>query len=543
MQDAAYFNLAQLSSVKCHWDEALDTVNRSMIRNWHNHKARHLKVAVLRKLNRNDEALKLADESLELDAFNLGVAFEKYLLSNAKEDLNLLLKLADTIHDFIEFSLDYAMAGMFGEAQQLLLTGIKQSREVYPMAWYFMGWFELNTPYSGEQFTGISGDSEAALNYFKKAAQVNPSFCFPNKPEEVVALQCAIKVNPADAKAPYYLGNFWYNARQYDEAISCWEISRNLDGDFPTVRRNLALAYYNKTNEPVKALTELETAFKLDTSDARVLMELDQLYKKLNRPHADRLALLENHLDSVDYRDDLYLERATLYNQLGNFEKALELLMKRNFHPWEGGEGKVTGQFLFAHIELAKKALHDGELEKAISHLQATEMYPHNLGEGKLTGTRENDIHYWLGCIYEAKGDMETARKYWEKATEGSSEPTAAIFYNDQHPDKIYYQGLALLKLNRKEEADDRFSRLKRYGETHLNDHIKVDYFAVSLPDLLIWDEDLDRRNEINSRYLMGLGLLGMGQTEQANKQLKTVLEMDINHQGARQQVNVIPAF
>jgi tetratricopeptide (TPR) repeat protein len=432
------------------------------------------------------------------------------------------------------------MAGMYEEAKHLLLAGIGESREVYPMAWYFMGWFALKCPFSDVQLINPSKVNDEALNYFKKAAQMNPAFCFPNKLEEVIVLQCAIKVIPADAKVPYYLGNFWYNARQYDEAISCWELSRNLDGTFPTVRRNLALAYYNKTNEPSRAVNELEKAFYLDTSDARILMELDQLYKKLNRPHAERLALLENHIDCVDYRDDLYLERATLYNQLGEYEKALELLISRNFHPWEGGEGKVTGQFLYAQIELAKKALHNRDFDKAVSHLKETESYPHNLGEGKLTGTRENDIHYWLGCIYEAKGEMETAKAYWEKATQGSSEPTVAIFYNDQHPDKIYYQGLALLKLNRKAEAYDRFSRLKTYGETHLYDHIKVDYFAVSLPDLLIWDEDLDRRNEINSRYLMGLGLLGLGESEQAKTQLNLVLEMDLNHQGAIQQLNSI---
>lgn len=538
MQDAAYFNLAQLSSVKGNWDEALDTVNRSLIRNWHNHKARHLKVAILRKLNRNEEALKFADESLKLDAFNFGVIFEKYLLLNDKDDLKLLQKLANNIHDYIEFSLDYAMAGMFDEAQQLLLAGIEQSREVYPMAWYFMGWFELEAPCSDNLFKSIEDKNDAAINFFEKAALMNPAFCFPNKLEEVIALQCAMAINPADAKAPFYLGNFWYNARQYNEAIGCWELSRNLDETFPTVRRNLALAYYNKTNEPSRAINELEKAFYLDTSDARVLMELDQLYKKLNRSHSDRLSLLENHLNSVDYRDDLYLERATLYNQLENYEKALELLISRNFHPWEGGEGKVTGQFLYAHIELAKKALSDGQFDNAISHLKETESYPHNLGEGKLTGTRENDIHFWLGCIFEAKGEKETANTYWEMATQGSSEPTAALFYNDQHPDKIFYQGLALLKLKRKDEANDRFSRLKKYGETHRNDHIKVDYFAVSLPDLLIWDEDLDRRNEINSLYLLGLGLLGLGQSEQAKEQLKLVLEMDINHQGAKQVMN-----
>lgn len=96
------------------------------------------------------------------------------------------------------------------------------------------------------------------------------------------------------------------------------------------------------------------------------------------------------------------------------------------------------------------------------------------------------------------------------------------------------------MKLNRKDEANDRFNRLKTYDETHLNDHIKVNYFAVSLPDLLIWDEDLDRRNEINSRYLMGLGLIGLGHTELAKQQLQIVLKMDLNHQGAIQQINAI---
>jgi len=529
-QDSAYFNLAQLASIKSEWVEALELVDHSLVRNWHNHKARHLKVSILRKMNHTQEALQLVDESLKMDAFNLGILYEKYVLLNNKKILDSLIGLANNnIHDFIEFSLDYAQAGLYVEAQQLLQIGIEHAKEVSPMAWYFMGWYAIQAPYSFQNI--ISTPFASAC--FDRGMQADPTNCFPNRLEEVIALQCAIKVNHMDAKAQYYLGNFWYNARQYDEALYCWEMSRDLDGNYPTVRRNLALAYYNKSNEPQKALVELETAFALDTTDARILMELDQLYKKMNRSHSERLCLLEKQLDCVEYRDDLYLEKATLHNQLGLHEKALELLITRNFHPWEGGEGKVTGQFLYAHIELAKKAFQVHDYDLAINHLKATESYPHNLGEGKLTGTRENDIHFWLGCIYETKRDLKNANAYWEKATQGSTEPNAAIFYNDQHPDKIFYQGLALMKLNRNDDAADRFNRLKTYGENHMNDHIKVDYFAVSLPDLLIWDEDLDKRNGINSSYLLGLGLLGLGQKEQARMQLEKVLEMDINHQGA----------
>jgi len=38
-------------------------------------------------------------------------------------------------------------------------------------------------------------------------------------------------------------------------------------------------------------------------------MELDQLYKKMGRAHAERLTFLEAHLELVAQRDDLCIER------------------------------------------------------------------------------------------------------------------------------------------------------------------------------------------------------------------------------------------
>ncbi|HAC43061.1 MAG TPA: hypothetical protein DCE73_07650, partial [Paraprevotella xylaniphila] len=105
----------------------------------------------------------------------------------------------------------------------------------------------------------------------------------------------------------------------------------------PTVWRNLSLAYYNKRNDPQKAVDTLEKAYRLDESDARILMELDQLYKRLGRPQAERLAFLEAHPAETESRDDLSIERITLYNQLGRYEEAKALIAARKFHPWEGG--------------------------------------------------------------------------------------------------------------------------------------------------------------------------------------------------------------
>ncbi len=49
--------------------------------------------------------------------------------------------------------------------------------------------------------------------------------------------------------------------------------------------------------------------------------------------------------------------------------------------------------------------------------------------------------------------------RYWELAKDGNTEPAAATFYNDQKPDKIFYQGLALLKLGLPNEANIRFDK------------------------------------------------------------------------------------
>ncbi|MDR1673473.1 MAG: DUF5107 domain-containing protein [Bacteroidales bacterium] len=516
-QDAACYSLAQIDCINGKFADASDKIERSLIRNWHNHKARQLEASILRKLGKTDEALRWLDESLKIDNFNIGCLFEKYLLTgnhSVLEEINRISR--GSAHDYLEYALDFAGAGMYEEAQALL---VETNHASSLQNLYALGYFSL-----------CAGHLQQAATYYRQTASASADYCFPNRMEEVRILQAAIEHNPDDAKAPYLLGNFWYAAKQYDEAIACWERSAQLDGNFPTVLRNLALAYYNKRNDKQKAQALLERAFVLDAADARILMELDQLYRKTGKPHRERLGFLEKHLDLVEQRDDLCIERITLYNQLGEYETAKNLIASRKFHPWEGGEGKITGQYVLCRREPAKLAIAGKRFADALTLLKETESYPHNLGEGKLINAEENDIDYYKGLAYRGLGDEEKAQYYFERATHGSSEPQQAFFYNDAQPDKIFYQGLACLALNRKEEAESRFHKLIAHGEQHLGDDCKIDYFAVSLPDLAIWDDDLNVRNQIHCNYVTGLGYLGLGNKEKAKIYLEKVYELDINH-------------
>lgn len=175
--------------------------------------------------------------------------------------------------------------------------------------------------------------------FAEKAENCAPDYCFPNKPEDIAVLRFAIS-RGCTAKAPYYLGNLFYDKLQWEEACALWETSAKTDPDFAAVHRNLSLVYYNKKKDAVRAKEEMEKAFALDTGDVRIFLELDQLYKKLGKSFEERLAGYEAHRELIEQRDDLYIEYITLVNLCGEHEKAYECIMGHSFHPWEGGEGK-----------------------------------------------------------------------------------------------------------------------------------------------------------------------------------------------------------
>ena len=274
----------------------------------------------------------------------------------------------------------------------------------------------------------------------------------------------------------------------------------------------------------------LERAYSLDPSDSRILMELDQLYKRLNRTHGERLAFLDAHRAEVNDRDDLYLEYASLLNQLERYDEARALIDNRKFHPWEGGEGKITTQYTISLLEMAKQCLASEKYEQAEKLLKKALVYPENLGEGKLEGTKDNHLYYHLGLALEAQGKHDEAKTCFETATIGTDEPAGAMYYNDQPADMILYQGLAFEKLGKTREAKSRFYRLIDYGEQHLNDEGKIEYFAVSLPDFLIFDEDYTKKNRAHCCYLMALGNIGLQNREKAAEFLNEALEIEPSH-------------
>lgn len=520
-QDAAFFECAQISAMRGNIDDALYEVDRSLFRNWLNPKARALKSALLLRAGRPDEAADLCCRSLEYDNFNYGCLWVQALMGAEGSRERLVELMHGNCHNYDETALDFCAAGLWHEARSLWETAI-EAGTVSPMTYYYLGFCILNAGYEAE-----------ATRIFVRAAQECPDYCFPNRLEAILALRAAIKLNPTDANARLFLGNLFYDKRRYDLAIRYWEESASLNEASAMVWRNLALAAFNKQGDADKALAYMKHAFELDASNARILMEYDLLRKRLGHPAASRLAFLRSKPDLVDSRDDLALEFITLLNLTGEYNEALKRLEARTFHPWEGGEGKVSAQYQTASTEQAKKLMRSGDYDGAVVLLEKCLVYPPNLGEGKLFGAQENDFYYLLGVCHRLAGRTKKADECFRKATEGPIEPAASMYYNDARPDKIFYAGAAFRALGLEDKARSYFNRLDSYGRQHYHDKVRMDYFAVSLPDLLIWDGDLDEANRVHCLYMLALGALGLGNVAKATERLAQVTDLAPGHQGA----------
>jgi len=527
-QSAGYYALATIDCRRGDFEQALEHLTGSLSGNASHLKARNLKSVILRQMGRNKEALDLVRDTIAFDPLDMWSRNELVAFSTAPHssdsDEALFRSLLLETHICLDIAFDYADAGLWREAIDLLqrhLAVFSKQQEPYPMVLYSLGYFYDK-----------SGERDKAREYCKQAAQASADYCFPARIEEMLVLQSAIRTNPSDSKAPYYLGNLLYDKRQREEAIRLWECSTETDPQFSIPWRNLGIAWFNVRNNPGRALECYEKAFQAEPSDARLLYELDQLQKRMGTSPAERLSKLERHRDLVDRRDDLVVEFITLCNQTRRSRQALEILGSRRFHPWEGGEGLVSGQYVAAHLLTGRELLEAGEPQEALAHFEAARVYPKNLGEGKHLLTLETQLDYFAGLALDSLGQAEEGQRWWKKAIEAQT----------GFKDMAYYRALALRSLDRESEAVSVLEELRDFASRQLDAEVRIDYFATSLPNFLLFDDDLQKRNRTECFFLRGLAKLGLRRIEESAADFRQALTLDANHMWAQAELERIEA-
>jgi len=503
---AAYLALAELDVKRGEWTAAQDHLDASLRTNTSHLNARNLMVLVLRKLDRRVEEDRLLRETCALDPMD---SWARHLASDAiPQDNQMVLDLA----------FDYARCGLYAHAIEVLEHVDERANDgSRPMLRYARAYFFER-----------AGNAAAASTAYRDGAQAAPDYCFPARLEELLILESALAANPTDARAAYYLGNLLYDRERRGEAIEFWERSARLDPSFSVVWRNLGIAYFNVLGSAEKARAAFDKAIGANRKDARIFYERDQVWKRTGATPDQRLCEFERFADLAPQRDDLSLELATLYNQIGQHEKALALLQSRRFQPWEGGEGLVLAQHVRAHLALGRRALVAGDIGAARSWFEAAQSCPENLGEARHLLANPSDIFYWLGAAADAAGEFTAAREWWQKAAQRRDDFQQMSV--KPFSEMTYYNALALTRLGRKAEADDLLGQLLRYAQDLASQPVKIDYFATSLPAMLLFDDDLQKRNAATASFLEAQAKLAIGEIAEARELLRKVLRLDGNH-------------
>lgn len=509
---AAYHALAEADCARQDWVAALEHLNRSLRLNTDNLRARNLKVVVLRRLNHEQDARRLLRETLSMDRLDW---WARHLDGQQLRcDLQVALDLA---HDF-------ARAGLIAEAVEVLGSAQAKERDLpdqnwgaEPMRHYTLAWLEHQRK-----------NPASARAHWARACKASPDYCFPSRLEDIAVLETAIRANPSDAKAPYYLGNLLYDRRRREDAIELWKQSVRIDPAFALAWRNLGIAWFNVRHNPVKARAAYDKACRANPGDARLLYERDQLSKRTKEHPTKRLLALERRLDLVRLRDDLCVELCALYNQTSQPEKALELLRGRPFQPWEGGEGGPLGQWVRSNLALGNQQLQQGAPQRACEYFEAALLAPRNLGEAKHLLANQSDVHYWLGCGLHAADKHEPARRHWRDAATFSGDFQSMSVR--AHSEMTFYSAQAWRKLGKPRTAERLLGELLAYSKRLQNTVATIDYFATSLPTMLLFDDDLQARQVTTAMFLQAQAHLGLGRTAKARKLLEQVLARDPNH-------------
>ncbi|WP_409306724.1 DUF5107 domain-containing protein [Pectobacterium sp. B1J-3] len=512
-RDSAFYNLARLECINGNIDKALDFCKQSLRFNGCNNLAMGLYGLLLGKAGKDEAAIRYIDEQLAEYPLSYVLHYARYSVARDSDSLSRLITIAN--HRGVNSSILAGWLvnlGMAKEAYEILT--LLDNHETMPLLW--------RAALTQDHTEKSELVAKAQRNFALKVR-------FPNLIEEVDMLR-----QLADhGFAQYLLGCFYYSKKVYDNAVSCWQFALQRMPDFAPVHRLLGIWAWNKQGDFKLAEKYLQQAVTLEPNNARLLFERDYLYKINGKSPAFRLDALNDKIAIALMRDDLTAELLNLWNIQEQTDIAAKVLAERKYHPWEGGEGKVTNQYLINKQRQAIAAITCRDWHRARGYLQAALIYPLNLGEGRLAGQSDNDIWYLLGWCAAQQGDIDQSDADYRHATKGGSDLDAGRYYNDQPVDYLFYQAMAYKKLGQLDKATDMFNGFITWSNEHYDEKVKSDFFAVSLPDLVVLDNDAQSNHTQHCIFVRALGHLGLGETIKFNECIDTLLEMNPSHDKA----------
>ncbi|HOV36760.1 MAG TPA: DUF5107 domain-containing protein [Dysgonamonadaceae bacterium] len=522
----AYYSLAEIASVQGNYETALELVAHSLDANAQNVQAYVLKAALLRHLGRTNEAIKVVLMAREkCDPLDAQLMAEQWLSSQESNiSETLFATLLEHPANAEEIAAGFYNSGLWGDGITVLSHLIKEARnknDISPIVYYYLGYFAEK-----------QGDLQKAREYREQATLLPLDYVFPFQQEIIDVLRSAIRANPTDPRAPYYLGNLLYDW-QPEEATTLWEKSSVLDPNIAITWRNLAIAYSHQPGDDAKtkAIGCMEKAISLPNPYPTHFAELDQLYKSTGAPVDKRLDLLEKNEKVVSKKDEALGALINLKIFAGKTDEAISLLKSRTFSIWEGGSAFNTGQaWANAHLIRGLKYFSKKKYKEAVTDFEAALTAPENLrAEGM--NPRVCQIKYWLACAYEKSGEKEKAILYWNEVINTDTRSRSRWSFDNSRA-QDYFKALAQKKLDPNANVEDVFRELAD------NQNTTTSTTTNELDFQFVRTGRNSPEYQAYPHYLSGLGYLGLGNKEKARDEFEAALKISPDYLDAKIELN-----
>ncbi|WP_186814728.1 DUF5107 domain-containing protein [Cellulomonas terrae] len=484
--DAATVASARLDLADGRTERAADDLAALLVRTPGHHQARNLAAVAARRrgdLTAARAHVELVLTTNRLDAWARDLGHRLGLDVTTTSDPTVAL---DVAKEYLSVGEDDAAADLLERTSTV--PSIPGRTNVGPLALVHLADLELRRGRPSGAETTLAG-----------ARSLDRTWCFPSAGDHD-ALQRLRRWLPGDALLAELHGHWLYAAGRRLEAIEAWEVAATSGDAGPVVLRNLGVAAHNVQGRPDLAAAYYARARALAPGDARLLFESDQLAGRRGVDPAERIEVLLERPDLVGSRDDLSVQLAELLTADGRAPEALDVLTGRTFQPWEGGEGRVLAAWEDAHLSLARRSLAAGEPDAAVQHAHAALDPVPTLGEARHPLANTADLHLVLGDALAAAGDPGAARSHWERAA-----AQHADFQGMQvHPysERTAAAVAALRRLGRRHEAQELRDGLASYLAEQRAVTARIDYFATSLPTMLLFTEDLQATHDARVRVL-----------------------------------------
>jgi tetratricopeptide (TPR) repeat protein len=506
---AAYLELARISTLKGNLTKALEQVNEALSTNALSNSAICLKASLLRNSGDYKNALITLENILKTDPLDFRAANESYLIARASGDLqragnelnSLNKKMRDFDQNYLELAVGYLNDGLLSESEDIL----HRFKGMNPIVTYYLGYLQDK-----------KGNRTEAEKIFKSGSELSVDYCFPFRLETIKILETALKYNPNDGKAWYYLGNILYD-KQPQKAIEDWENAVKFSPGLAIAYRNLGWGYYHHYRDGLKAITEYEKALSLTKDEPIYYEELDALYEMSNTPVEKRLKLFEGNNEVVGKRDDSFVRQITVLTLAGEPEKAVNYLAGRDF-TYREGNSRGRDIVIDAYLILGKQFYDAKNYQKALENFLKAQV-PEEEANDSRSVNRNLQVDYYIGITYNALGNKSKAKEFYTLSASKVSRTTNYL---------SFYQGLSILKNGDKAKATEIFNSLVSDGDKRLNQKPDVDFFSK-------FGENEAENSRLSQAYLLkGLGYKGLGNINQAKENLKKSVELSAGNLWAK---------